>query len=99
MRRCRTSKTAAMTTSARAIRRRATSRFMAYHRKVNQRKKPKHESQQRKSKMEASYEAHDPLVATRSAKRVPWVLRADGASCSGPPCLHSLLPTGKMVVN
>ena len=29
--------------------------------------------------MEASYGANNRLVAARPAKRVPWVLRADGA--------------------
>jgi hypothetical protein len=64
---------------------------MAHHRKAKITK----ESQKRKRKMEASYEANDRLVAARPAKRVPWFLRADGAGGSGPLCLHSLLPTGE----
>src|ERR1017187_3702268 len=75
MRCCCTSKTAAVMASASAIIRRAMSRCMAHHRKAKITK----ESQKRKRKMEASYEASDRLVAARPAKRVPWVLRADGA--------------------
>jgi hypothetical protein len=48
---------------------------MAHHRKAKITK----ESQKRKRKMEASYEASDRLVAARPAKRVPWFLRADEA--------------------
>src|ERR1035441_5331693 len=81
MRCCCTSKTAAVMASASAIIRRAISRCMAHHRKAKITK----ESQKRKRKMEASYGANNRLVAARPAKRVPWVLRADGAGGGSAP--------------